>query len=610
LSTLSVISLFTRFSSWFINSQSYHESRIYGEGISLSTTTLRLPLLAAFLITPALPQSPIWPQWAQNPQHTGDVSVIGQAMNRNLVNLVYDPLVPSEQAANGGELLAHYQAPLVDGDDIFMMFKSGTYNVHQYSTQKWGENRFTWVNGNLVQQWSYLSDWSPPGSAIDFWEPVFHPLLSGQFVYVPGSAGSIVKLNRSNGSVAATIQPFPDWNQNRFSASPLTVDSAGNVYYNVVQIQSNADFFSQDVVDSWIVKVTASGTATKASYPALLPNAPKGTDLCLATFSNSQLPWPPSPTAIPPSVTCGTQRAGLNVAPAVAPDGTIYSVTRAHLISRYGYLVSIKPDLTLKWAASLRDRFHDGCRATLAGPGNLPVDGTPGGCRVGANPGVDPASNRAGDGRVNDSASSTPTIAPDGSIFYGAYSRYNWDQGHLMHFASDGTYLGDYNFGWDSTVAIYPHGGTYSVVIKDNRYSGLGSYCDVDSICPTDRTLTNPTSPEAYFITQLSPSLTVEWRFQNTNTQSCSRNSDGSVTCVSDHPHGFEWCVNAPMIDGNGVVYANSEDGNLYSINQGGGLRQNIFQQLALGAAYTPTSIGTDGKIYSQNAGHLFVVGQ
>ena len=34
-----------------------------------------------------------------------------------------------------------------------------------------------------------------------------------------------------------------------------------------------------------------------------------------------------------------------------------------------------------------------------------------------------------------------------------------------------------------------------------------------------------------------------------------------------------------------------------------------IFQQLALGAAYTPTSIDAAGRIYSQNAGHLFVAG-
>jgi outer membrane protein assembly factor BamB len=104
--------------------------------------------------------------------------------------------------------------------------------------------------------------------------------------------------------------------------------------------------------------------------------------------------------------------------------------------------------------------------------------------------------------------------------------------------------------------------------------------------------------------------MNVEWRFQNTNTQSCTRNPDGTLTCTVTNPNGFEWCVNAPVVDANGNVYANSEDGNLYSIAQGGTMLQRIFQQLAIGAAYTPTSIGPDGKIYSQNDGHLFIVGR
>jgi outer membrane protein assembly factor BamB len=181
-----------------------------------------------------------------------------------------------------------------------------------------------------------------------------------------------------------------------------------------------------------------------------------------------------------------------------------------------------------------------------------------------------------------------------------------------MQFNSSGQFLRAFNFGWDSTPAIYAHGGTYSVVVKNNHYSGLGSYCNTPSVCPPDRSASNPASPEAYFVSQLSPALAVEWSFQNTNTLSCTRNADGTVTCVNDgrHPNSFEWCVNAPVVDVNGVVYANSEDGYLYAINQGGTLKQRIFQQQNIGAAYTPASLGSDGKIYSQNAGHLFAVGR
>ena len=178
-----------------------------------------------------------------------------------------------------------------------------------------------------------------------------------------------------------------------------------------------------------------------------------------------------------------------------------------------------------------------------------------------------------------------------------------------MRFSASGEYLHAYPFGWDMTPGIARHGKTFSIVIKDNQY-GTGSYCTVAAFCPPNRTVANSDGyPEGYFITQLNHNFKVEWRFQNTNTLSCSRQPDGSLSCVDNHPNSFEWCVNALTIDARRVIYANSEDGNLYALNPDGTLKQKIFQQLALAAAYTPTSIGPDGKIYSQNAGHLFVVG-
>src|SRR5207302_977777 len=99
------------------------------------------------------------------------------------------------------------------------------------------------------------------------------------------------------------------------------------------------------------------------------------------------------------------------VAPAIAPDGAIYTISRAHRNDRYAYLVAVNPDLSPRWSASLRDRFHDGCGTTT-----LPPNGQPGGCRAGANLGVDPATNQLPAGRVLDDASSSPVVAPDGSI--------------------------------------------------------------------------------------------------------------------------------------------------------------------------------------------------
>ena len=579
-------------------------------------------------LAPTVAYGQSWPQWALNPQHTGQINVAGQPLNNILTSVVYDPLVPDEMAANQNSLLAHYQVPLIDGSNIFMEFKSGKYNKNTYSTEIWGENGFQWQNGQLNQIWSFTSDWVAPGSQGDFWEPVFHGVLANGFIYVPGAGGTLFKLSKTTGAVVSRINPFGSKiDPSIIVAGVPSADASGNLYYNVIQ-QSNSgtgiSFYQHDIADSWLVKVASGDTIAKVSYSVVVAKtaagsspSPAANDQCLTVFSDKQLPWPPSPTALPPTATCGTMRPALNAAPAIASDGTIYIVTRTQLldgINRYAGIAAVNSDLTPKWWTSMRDRLNDGCnndQGTFPGA-LLPANGSPGGCRLGSTPGVDPAQNTQPGARVLDDSSSSITIAPDGSILYGAYTRYDFARGHLMRFDSAGQFLGSYSFGWDSTPAIYQHSGTYSIVIKDNEYGGgpqFGSYCNLDSVCP-------PRQNGPFFITQLDPSLNVEWKFQNTNNQACTRNPDGSITCVpntsgNQWPNvGFEWCINAPVIDANGVVYANSEDGNLYAIQQGGALKENIFLDLALGAAYTPLAIGPDGKIFTENKGTLFVIGQ
>ena len=569
-------------------------------------------LFAALFATALAAGAQTWPMFGQNAQHQGAVTVAGQASNHILATVVYDPFTTQEMndPIATPDLLVHYQTPLLDGSDVYMEFKSGTYtSIKTWETQIWNEQRLTWSNGALNQVWAFQSDWKPaPYGTLTLgpgWEPVFHAALSGSFVYVPGAGGTVYKLNKSNGSVAAHINPFgSSVDTTIFLGGPITADAAGNIYYDTLQLSHGTDSWSAQSINSWLVKVAANGTATAATWASITPGLPASNAMCLGIFGNGQLPWPPSPTAVPDSVTCGSQRPPLNSAPAIGADGTIYVPSVAHLWSREAWLLAVNPNLTPKWQTSLRDRFNDGCGVLL------PASATQGGCRAGATVGVDPAQNRPGAGRIIDDGTSAPVVAPDGTIFFGAYTRYNYAQGHMMHFSASGQYLGGYAFGWDDTPSLYQHNGTYSLLTKDNHYGDVGSYCNVDSWCPPDRTASNPGYPEQYFLSQLSPSLTVEWQYQNTNHNSCTRQPDGSLSCVSDHPFGFEWCVNAPAVDANGVLYANSEDGGLYEINQGGGLRSTLFLNLAIGAAYTPVAIASDGKIYAENFGTLFVIGQ
>lgn len=547
-----------------------------------------------------------WPQWGAGPAHENSSAATGQALDFMLSDIVYDPLAPQEQADRGDELLVHYQAPLVDGADVFMMFKSGTYSDYaHWNSQVWNVKRLTWAQGQLGEVWIVASDWEPEPVDLADWEPVFHPAVSGQTVYAPGFGGSLLRIRRSDGFDLGRVKPFGDTlDPGTFVAGPLTVDGDGNVYYNAIKLDTAAPLAS-DVLGAWLVRVTADGTSSMVDYATLVPDAPAAGDACEGTFSSIDLPWPPAPDAVVPSApsSCGSQRPGLNVAPAVAADGTLYTISRAHRNDRYGYLVAVNANLTPKWHASLRGLLDDGCNVLI------PPNGSSGGCRTGATTGVDPATNKPGAGRVLDESSASPTIAPDGSILYGAYTRYNYDSGHLMKFSPAGGYVGSYPFGWDLTPSIRRHDGTYSIVLKENHYDS-GSYCGSDAtLCGIPRSTATPDDPEQYLIAQLDPALNVEWKFKSTNTDSCARQPDGSLQCVSDHPAGFEWCINAAAIDADGTVFANSEDGNLYAISQGGTVATRRFLQLALGAAYTPLALGDDGLIYTQNFGHLFVVG-
>ncbi len=540
-------------------------------------------------------QTAAWPQWALNPQHTGNVSVVGQAPQAKLANLVFDPFV-TQEIAESGDLEMHYQVPLINGSTVFMNFKSGSYvpcdppgskkpfpcGPDAWDSEVWNETALQWQNGQLVTLWNFASDWqpvpntgtSPSAHSLNGWEPLFQPVLAGSYIYVPGWGGTVYQLNQADGSVVAQINPFgSSEDPTIYSFGPLTSDNAGNIYYNAVQVVPSWPW-DEEPTNSWLVKIAPDSSTTTALYSTYLPAVSLN---CFATFTGSPYPWPPTPTSVPHKMLCGVQRPALNVAPAISGDGsTLYTLSRAHYAGRDSYLIAVNTaDLSPQWSVSLQGLLNDGCNVLL------PPDGQPGGCRSGAETGVDPTQDLPGAGILQDQSSASPVVTPDGSILMGAYTDYNYARGHLLKFSPQGVFLTSYDFGWDSTPAVYSHGGTYSVVIKDNHYPA-GSYCSDPTWCPRA-----PVGP--YYVTQLDTNLVPEWKFQVTKR---------------------EFCVNAPAVDANGVVYADNENGNLYAIQQGGAIVSSISIGSNVDAGYTPVSVGGDGLIYTLNGGHLVVVGE
>ena len=618
----------------------------------LKATLIAAVVAASTWIVIAQDSAPFnWPQWGQNPQHHGFVQTLGQAATSVLADTIYDPFTAAEERDTGGDLLVHYQAPLVDGEDVFMEFKSGRFiecspagsgnpppgetdcGESAWNSQTWNQKRLHWEGGQLIEKWTFQSDWKAVRIELAQWEPVYHAVLANGNVYDPGFSGSVFKLDRGDGTVVSRISPFGTTDPNTFVAGPLSADANGNVYYNAIKFTDQTVGLYPGLVNSWLVKIAPDDTVSMVSYADLLApvNPPAAADLCERSFAASTLPWPPTPTSNPRTAHCGAQRPGLNIAPAIGPDGTIYTASKGHgdpaqlnnlgifAGDRASYVIAVNPQLTLKWATSLAHTLNDGCGVLIPIASSTTPEKAK--CQNTANMGVDPSTNRPASGRILDAGTSSPVVLPDGNIYFGAFTRYDTERGHAYKLrGSDGGILATYDFGWDDTQAVFQHDGTYSIVMKDNHYTEeLGSYCNPISSLPVSQIVCAFTGIPAgpFFITQVNSKLMPEWKFKSTETRDCHRNADGSVTCVDDrrHPNGFEWCINAPAVDGAGNVYVESEDGNIYVLDQShSGIfttpKFKLFTNLAVGAAYTPFTIDQLGRLYAQDNGHLFAVGE
>src|SRR5260370_15674124 len=132
--------------------------------LNIQHSTFNILLLLLFAALPLSAQG--WPQFGFDAQHRGNVSVKAQPILHVLADVTYDPFVDLEQSSTGGDLNVHYQTPLVDGDDVFMEFKSGTFTgAVLWQSQNWSIHRLHWENGQLVYKSTAPRDSKPVTAA-------------------------------------------------------------------------------------------------------------------------------------------------------------------------------------------------------------------------------------------------------------------------------------------------------------------------------------------------------------------------------------------------------------------------------------------------------------
>ncbi|MGH9885034.1 MAG: hypothetical protein ACREBE_05880, partial [bacterium] len=247
---------------------------------------MRTPLLALAIVlgacSPAAerdePGCDAWHQWGNSASHQGSSCVTGQRLEGELSDVVYDPFIAEETADAEGNLIVHYQAPLIDGDDLYMMTKRGTYTPcaivddapscfepdEQYrrNSQIWAEQHFTiGTGGGLTLEWTFESDWKPEPE-INF-EPMFQPALAGGMLAVPGAGGALWELDAKSGQVLRHVQPFGD-DPDTYVAGGLGVAADGTIYYSALKLDHDQPFALPS--QSWLVAVAPDGSFRTADY--------------------------------------------------------------------------------------------------------------------------------------------------------------------------------------------------------------------------------------------------------------------------------------------------------------------------------------------------------
>ena len=216
--------------------------------------------------------------------------------------------------------------------------------------------------------------------------------------------------------------------------------------------------------------------------------------------------------------------------------------------------------------------------------------------------------NPGNDALLADRGTSSPTIGPDGDVYFGVLesplSSNNY-RGWLLHFdktLSQTKIPGA--FGWDDTVSIVPasivptYSGAsrYLVLAKYNNYvAGGGGGLNRVAVLDSNDMQTDPGSGATVMkeiLTKLGPTPDSEYP-----------NVPGAVR---------EWCINTVAVDPfTRCAIVHSEDGKVYRWD----FATNTFSETltlttGIGEAYTPTVIGVDGTVYVIANATLFVIGK
>ncbi len=501
-----------------------------------------------------------WLGYGGNAQHSGLYT--GTSQTAALIK--WSASIDDDRAYYGGDVLAHYAAPMVTPSNTVVY-------GYRFTTQQ-GANHDNWRvmarNGATgAVTWQFDTDYSAALIWPNDWTSVFPVTL----YQAPGNAnlrgvaaaalgGSIMVRTSADTAVGTPKRlvfytTLADFNANSAAYAPvkintpLTADASGNVY------------FGYEVTGNVPTNLASLGTG---GYAKVNVNTGVSSFKSVAALNLDQ----------------SLSRPAMNAAPAITVDGKYIYVA----ITGGNPMMAKLDSKTLMPTASARV--------------------------------LDPSMSGASAGLINESSAS-PMIGTDGHVFMGVFGN-SWRESHgwmlqwdsnLKQLDAKGKRFPVGAFGWDDTGSVVPatmvpsYKGTskYLILTKYNNYDDNGGDAGADGSnkvavldpgsdsISKDRQSGIPVMNEV--LTVLGPTLI---------------NND------SNHPNARnEWCINSVAVDvARKSAIINSEDGHMYRWSfVTNTLTEGLNLQPATGEAYTETAIGPDGQSYAINNSILFALG-
>ena len=532
--------------------------------ISVIIHAMKLRCLASMAIASTLTVSALaqqgWLCYGGNAQHSG----VWTGTSQTAALIKWATPLDDDRPYYGGDVLAHYAAPMVTPTNTVVYGYRFTVNSNRDNWRVMGRS-----GKSGLQTWSFDTDYSAAVIWPNDWTSVF-PLtlfhasgpVNNQGIAAAALGGSLM-IRSSADAASNTVKRIAfyttaaDFQQNSSSYAPikintpLTADSAGNIY------------FGYEVTSAIPQSLAALGTGGIAKV-----NAATGT--CLYKSVQSL------------GIDSSLSRPGMNCAPALSIDGNYIYVG---LVGGNGSML-VKLDVK---------KLNPSAQVKLIDP--------------------DPAQNGGGAGLINESSASPmvgPDGHVFMGVFGASYREsHGWMlqfDGNLSTKDSSGTAFPVGAFGWDDTASVVPSTmvpsykgkAKYLICTKYNNYDmggdpGADGSNRVAVLDPTsnskslDRQSKIPVMNE--ILTVLGPTL---------------------IGNDPNHPDARnEWCINSVAIDVNRKsAIINSEDGHMYRWSfVTGAISEALDLQPATGEAYTETAIGPDGQLYAINNSILCALG-